>query len=70
MSINDYAEDLESAAHYASAKAHAIEVCQHHSDVVIRVDTDAERRFKPFGAIVAESPTLSQSRVFPRRRDV
>jgi hypothetical protein len=44
MSVNDYYDDLESAAHYALAKAHAIEVCSRHPDVTIRVgDPDAER---------------------------
>lgn len=44
MSINDYVDDLESAARYAVAKAGAIEVCQFHQDVTIRVgDEDAER---------------------------
>jgi hypothetical protein len=44
MSINDYIDDLESAARYALAKAGAIEVCPRHSDVTIRTgDDDAER---------------------------
>ncbi|WP_316227765.1 hypothetical protein [Bradyrhizobium sp. SZCCHNR3015] len=44
MSINDYAEDLESAARQALAEAKAIKVCPFHSDVTIRVgDDDAER---------------------------
>jgi hypothetical protein len=44
MSINDYCDDLDSAARYALAKAEAITVCPLHSDVTIRVgDEDAER---------------------------
>jgi hypothetical protein len=45
MSVNDYYDDLESAAHHALAEAHAIEVCPTHPDVTIRVgDPDAEQR--------------------------
>ena len=44
MSINDYADDLESAARYALATAKAIDVCPIHSDETIRLfDDDAER---------------------------
>jgi hypothetical protein len=44
MSINDYCDSLDDAARYALAKAKAIEICQFHSDVTIRVgDDDAER---------------------------
>jgi hypothetical protein len=44
MSINDYVDNLEAAAHYALAKAKAIETCRAHPDVTIRVgDDDAER---------------------------
>lgn len=44
MSVNDYADDLESAARYALAKAGAIAVCRFHPDVTIRIgDDDAER---------------------------
>jgi hypothetical protein len=44
MSINDYCDDLESAARYALAKANAIDVCPRHTDVTIRLgNEDAER---------------------------
>lgn len=44
MSINDYVDDLESAARYALVKANAIRVCPFHGEVTIRVgDPDAER---------------------------
>lgn len=44
MSINDYIDDLESAARHALDKAGAIESCPIHPDVRIRVgDEDAER---------------------------
>jgi hypothetical protein len=50
LSINDYADDLESAARLALAKANAIEVCQFHSDATIRLfDDDAERRAYAIG---------------------
>jgi hypothetical protein len=44
LSVNDYADDLESAARYALGTAKAIEVCPLHSDATIRLfDDDAER---------------------------
>jgi hypothetical protein len=44
MSVKDYHDDVELAARSALAKAKAIEVCQFHTDVTIRVgDEDAER---------------------------
>jgi hypothetical protein len=44
MSIQDYHDDLEQAAHYALVTAKAVEVCPRHPDVTIRLgDDDAER---------------------------
>jgi hypothetical protein len=55
MSINDYADDLESAARYAIGKAHAINVCSQHS-IVIRVgDPDAERHAYALATTILKS---------------
>src|SRR5690349_7167097 len=40
MSINTYADDLDSAVHYALETTHAIAVCPFHLDVTIRVGDD------------------------------
>lgn len=56
MSINDYADDLESAARLALARAGAITVCPFHSDVTIRVgDTDAERHAYALATAILKS---------------
>ncbi|MFH1795129.1 MAG: hypothetical protein ABIK36_16225 [Pseudomonadota bacterium] len=56
MSINDYVDDLEGAARYALAKAGAIEVCQFHSDVTIRIgDEDAERHAYALATTILKS---------------
>jgi hypothetical protein len=56
MSVNDYCDDVELAARYALAKAKAIEVCQFHNDVTIRVgDEDAERHAYALATTIAKS---------------
>jgi hypothetical protein len=56
MSINDYCDDLESAARFALAKAKAIEVCSRHPDVTIRVgDDDAERHAYALATTILKS---------------
>ena len=41
MSINNYADNLDSAVRYALETTRAIAVCPFHSDVTIRVGDDA-----------------------------
>ena len=41
MSVNNYANNLDSAVRYALETTHAIAVCPFHSDVTIRVGDDA-----------------------------
>lgn len=56
MSVKDYVDDLESAAHYAAARAKAIEVCRFHPDVTIRVgDPDAERHAYALATTILKS---------------
>lgn len=56
MSINDFTDDVELAARYALAKANAIEVCQFHTDVTIRLgDEDAERHAYALATTIAKS---------------
>ncbi len=56
MSINNYVDDLEDAAHYAAVKAGAIEVCRFHPDVTIRVgDPDAERHAYALATTILKS---------------
>ena len=44
MSITDYIDGLEDAAHFALVRAGAVEICRFHPGVTIRVgDEDAER---------------------------
>ena len=44
MSVNNYANNLDSAVRYALETTHAIAVCPFHSDVTIRVGDDAAER--------------------------
>ena len=63
MSINNYIDDLESAARYALAKAKAIKACQFHSQVTIRVgDTDAERHAYALATTILKSDGTSWMR--------
>lgn len=56
MSVNDYADNVELAARHALAKANAIEICQFHSDVTIRVgDENAERHAYALATTIAKS---------------
>jgi hypothetical protein len=56
MSVNDYCDTLEAAAHYALAKANAIEVCSAHPEVTIRVgDPEAERHAYALATTIMKS---------------
>lgn len=56
MSINDYIDNLESAARFALEKAGAIEICRFHNDVTIRVgDDDAERHAYALATTILKS---------------
>jgi hypothetical protein len=55
MSINEYCDSLELAAHYALAKAKAIDVCRRH-DVTIRLgDENAERHAYALATTILKS---------------
>ena len=41
MSVNNYADDLDSAVHYALETTRAIAACPFHFDLTIRVGNDA-----------------------------
>lgn len=56
MSINDYVDDLEDAAHYALARAGAIRPCSLHPEVTIRAgDEDAERHAYALATTILKS---------------
>ena len=56
MSVNDYADDLEGAARHSLAKARAIETCQFHPEVTIRVvNDDAERHAYALATTILKS---------------
>jgi len=66
MSINDYADSLESAARSALAKAGAITCCPIHRDTVLRVcDYEAERH-----AYAIATTILKQGNEMWMREDV
>ncbi len=66
MSINDYADNLESVARYALGTSGAIEVCKQHPDVTISVgNLDAERH-----AYAIATQTLKRDGTMWMREDV